>query len=79
MELHAPTTTELEAITGPQVIACVERELRVRFRVYPRWVASGKMKMEKARHELAAMTVLLELARLTYGPTEQKAEQLPLV
>ena len=41
-------------------IACIEREIGFRGRVYPRWVASGKMKQEKADYEIAAMRAVLE-------------------
>jgi len=41
-------------------IACIEREIGFRERVYPRWVAAGKMKQEKADYEIAAMRAVLE-------------------
>lgn len=41
-------------------IACVEREIAMRLRVYPRWVAVGKMTQAKADSEIAAMTVVRE-------------------
>lgn len=41
-------------------IAAAERELALRRRVYPRWVAAGKMKNEKAVAETAAMTAIVE-------------------
>ncbi len=37
----------------------IEREIRFRQRVYPRWVASGRMKQEQADYQIA---VLLEIA-----------------
>ena len=40
-------------------IRCVEREVRMRERVYPRWVASGKMTAPAADRELAAMRAVL--------------------
>lgn len=36
-------------------IACVEREIRMRQRVYPRWVGGGKMTQAKADAEISAM------------------------
>ena len=36
-------------------LACIEREIKMRERVYPRWVADGRMTAEKAEHELAVM------------------------
>ena len=41
-------------------IACVEREIGLRLRVYPRWVESEKMKQEKADSEIATMKAVLE-------------------
>lgn len=40
-------------------IACVEREIKMRERVYPRWVAAEKMTQQKADAELAAMRAVL--------------------
>lgn len=44
-------------------IACIERELAVRRRVYPRWVASQKMRQEKADHEIECMEAVLDTLR----------------
>lgn len=41
-------------------VACVKREIGMRERVYPNWVARGKMTQEKADHELAAMREVLD-------------------
>lgn len=37
-----------------------EREIALRERVYPRWVAEGKMKQDKADHEIAVMKAIRE-------------------
>lgn len=44
-------------------IKCVEREIVLRRRVYPRWVESGRMKQAKADQEIAAMEAILETLR----------------
>lgn len=44
----------------PEQVACVDRELKMRRRVYPRWVAAGKMTQEKADSEMRAMEAVLE-------------------
>jgi hypothetical protein len=44
-------------------IACVERELAMRQRVYPRQVAAGKMTEAKAQHEIRVMQSVLETLR----------------
>jgi hypothetical protein len=41
-------------------IKCVEREIAMRRRFYPKWVASGKMKEYAARHEIECMEAVLE-------------------
>lgn len=42
-------------VTIAQQLECVTREIGYRKRVYPRWVADGKMQQKKADHELKAM------------------------
>lgn len=44
-------------------IACVEREIGMRLRVYPHRVADGKMAQTKADSEIAAMRAVLETLR----------------
>lgn len=44
-------------------IACVERELRFRAQVYPRWVADKKLLQSKADQEMARMRAVLETLR----------------
>lgn len=40
-------------------IDCVRREIAMRERVYPRWVAASKMKAGKADQEIEAMRAVL--------------------
>lgn len=40
-------------------IECVDREIRMRRRVYPRWVETGKMTQAKADHEIRTMEDVL--------------------
>lgn len=47
-------------ITLNEQISCVKREIAMRERVYPHWVGSGKVRDDKAKHELAAMRAVLE-------------------
>jgi len=49
-------------VTTPTIddqIACVLREIRMRERVYPRWIAAGKLSAEKSATELACMNAVL--------------------
>jgi hypothetical protein len=54
------TVDEGRGMTLEEQIKSVEREITMRERVYPRWVAAGKMKQEKALFEIAAMRAVLE-------------------
>lgn len=40
-------------------IACVKREIAMRRKVYPRWVADGRMTQAKADRETAIMEAVL--------------------
>jgi hypothetical protein len=44
-------------------ISCVEREIAMRERVYPSFVAKGKMKPAAAEYELRAMRAVLSTLR----------------
>ena len=41
-------------------LKCAERELKMRERVYPRWVENGKLSDAKAAKEIAAMKAIYE-------------------
>ena len=47
-------------ITLDQQIISVKREIRMREHVYPKWVNAGKMELDNAEHEIAAMKAVLE-------------------
>ena len=51
---------DLLPVTIDEEILCVRREIGLRERVYPRWVAAGKMKADMAEREIAAMKSVLE-------------------
>jgi hypothetical protein len=54
-------------------LRCVGRELGLPRNVYPKWVASGRLKQADADREIAAMeSVLVTLMRL-----KKKSSQLP--
>jgi len=50
-------------ITVQDQIECVEREIKMRKRVYPRWVSSFKMDQEKADREILTMQEVLKTLR----------------
>jgi hypothetical protein len=41
-------------------LLCLERELRLRRRVYPRRVAEGRMKIRDAEHEIKTMEAIAD-------------------
>jgi hypothetical protein len=54
-------------------LACLERELKMRRRVYPRWITQGKMDASKAAHEIECMEAIVIDYRVL-----AKQEELPL-
>lgn len=52
-------TTLIQPISLADQIACVRREIGMRERVYPKWVAGGRMKQDAADREIAAMRAVL--------------------
>ena len=50
-------------------LKCIERELRLRRRVYPRWVAEGRMKIRDAEHEIKTMEAIADDYRGHIQPT----------
>ena len=47
-------------MTAAEKRQCAEREAKMRERVYPRWVASGRMTKAQADKELATMREIAE-------------------
>lgn len=41
-------------------LQCARRELEMRRRIYPSWVQRGKMKQDKADHEMQAMQAIVD-------------------
>ena len=54
---------EAATVTYEAQLQCAERELAMRRRVYPRWVADNKMTAAKADSEIAAMAAVCETLR----------------
>jgi len=48
-----------DIITDADKLACAIRELKMRQKVYPRWVEEGKMSEGKAAHELACIEAIV--------------------
>jgi len=49
--------------THADLVACVERELKLRIRVYPRWVLARRISQEKADAEIRMMGEVLKFLK----------------
>jgi len=47
-------------VTAAEKLACVEREIKMRRRVYPRWVGDGRMTQAKADSEIQTMEAIAD-------------------
>jgi hypothetical protein len=47
-------------VTTADKLACAQRELKMRNRVYPRWVEQDRMSAGKAAFEIAVMQAIVE-------------------
>jgi hypothetical protein len=47
-------------VSMDEMIGCAKRELMMRKRFYPKWVANGRMDRDKADQEIASMAAILE-------------------
>jgi hypothetical protein len=48
-----------DIITAADKLACAERELKMRKRVYPRWIEAGRMSEGAAAHQIAVMEAIV--------------------
>jgi hypothetical protein len=51
---------DLFPITKSDKLACIEREIKMRETVYPRWVTESRMSQTKADRELEVMRAIAE-------------------
>lgn len=62
----------IEAVTLDEQIACIQREQRMRGKLYPRWVRDGKLTQKLADQETATLQAVLDtLLRLQAGGDAQ--------
>jgi hypothetical protein len=47
-------------VSAQDMLGCARRELTMRQKVYPRWVALGKMKDEDAQRETRVMAAIVD-------------------
>lgn len=66
-----------ETVPLARQVACVERELRMRRRAYPRWIAAGRMTEQEAARETWEMQAVLDTLRgLAGAPTAVQPDLL---
>ena len=59
----------MDKITFDDMIKCVEREIGMRQRVYPKWVVAKKMSQEKADFEIKCMMAILDQLKISKSIT----------
>ncbi len=67
----------MSAVPLPAQLAAVEREVRMRENVYPRWVAAGRMTQSRADAELAAMRAVRDTLQ-SLAPAQPRQADLVL-
>lgn len=50
----------------------LERELKMRMRVYPRWVREGKMTQEQMDHRVICLREVIDDFRARHAPASQQ-------
>lgn len=59
----APPITIPDGWTREELIACAERESKLRQSAYPKWVELGRMTAKKSSHEQGAMRAIVAVLR----------------
>lgn len=65
-----------EQVPMAEQISCVEREIRMRRRAYPRWITAGKMSAQDAEREIRRMEAVLETLHSVAGIREDAQPDL---
>lgn len=60
--------------TRGELVACVQREVRMRKNVYPRWVELGRMTNAGAQREIAKMEAVLRVVEALPDEAAPQAE-----
>jgi len=50
----------------------LRRELKMRQRVYPKWVREGRMTQEQMEHRVACLTLVIEDFEARHAPASQQ-------
>lgn len=50
----------------------LERELKMRWQVYPKWVRSGRMTEEQKAHRIACLTEVIQDFKARHNPGSQQ-------
>jgi hypothetical protein len=68
---------DVPRFTAAELIACADREVRLRRRVYPRWVEENRLSEERAEDEIAKMQAILDLLRDAEAKLSAHVKQPP--
>jgi hypothetical protein len=80
MDRDAGCLGDGEAVSTPaEMLACAEREVKMRERVYPNLVKRGKMSLPQSDYEIRTMESIAEHFRKMVKPQmfDDNGEQLP--
>jgi hypothetical protein len=59
----------------PDMIKSVAREIALRVRVYPKWVANGRMNQEIANREILCMEAVIAILRDFHASRSDESKQ----
>jgi hypothetical protein len=63
--------------TPTEMLACIQRELKYRARVYPRLIEQGRMSVPQADYEIRTMESLAELLQCLVDAEQPKLKLKP--
>lgn len=78
MEIKMAETPTIDRVLLKEMIACVKREVALRYSVYPKLIAKGKMSEEKAEKEKKLMYLVQISLQKIYDGNVPKGEQQAL-
>lgn len=70
--------TNLLPFTLTDMLNEINREIRLRQRVYPRWIADGKLSQSRADSQIAVMNAIADIIELAIAEPDPAEEKQPL-
>ena len=77
--MQTQVTLDIDESTIWDLVSCINRELALRERVYPKWVRERRMTQDRAKEELANMLKVQRLLvniKLQVGPVPPRHPKL---